>query len=287
MERPDIGPWSVVKNEILQEYAKSYLTIMLNQEWCKGVLYIDAFAGATENLDRSTSTPVPGSAKRALDLNPGFSEYYFFDLDNKRIQDLLALTEGRADVTVALGDGNTLTQEIVVPLLQYDNYRRGLVFLDPYGLDLDWETVQLLGHTRSADVVINFPIMDINRNSVRRVEADIPDGGAARMTRLWGGEEWRDEFYGLHPNLSMWGDQPKIKTVTSDEIANSYRNRLLTKGGYTHATTPLLMRNKQNAPLYYILMASNNSTAVDIMNSIQNKYKKQMTPQSLPLWIDE
>lgn len=287
MERPEIGPWSVVKNDILEEYSKSYLTIMHKQSQFRDILYVDAFAGATENIERSTNIPMPGSAKRALSLNPGFTEYYFFDKDEARVADLNSLAVGRSNVVVMQGDGNMLTRELAAKRLQYDQYRRALVFLDPYGMDLDWETVRLLGETKSADVAINFPIMDINRNSVRRNESTILGNSAHEMTRLWGSDEWRASFYGPHPNLSIWDEQPRVKKVKHIDIVNAYRNRLMSEGGYKDVTKPLLMPNKTGAPLYYILMASNNSTAIKIMNHILDEHRKRMAPQSLPLWTDD
>ncbi len=45
MKLDEIGIWSEIKLDIIKEYANTFTTIMKSQEWCKGYVYIDAFAG--------------------------------------------------------------------------------------------------------------------------------------------------------------------------------------------------------------------------------------------------
>jgi three-Cys-motif partner protein len=177
-------------------------------------------------------------------------------------------------------DGNRVLEEVVVPKLQYRERRRGFVLLDPYGLQLEWEVVKKLGKTRSADVAINFPTMDINRNSALRDQASIAEANATRMTKWWGDESWKEQFYGPGPKL-LHGESTNRKTVNNDDVVEMYRQRLLSEGGYEFVTNPLPMKNSQNAVLYYILLASNNETAVRIMDEILDRYRKPRT-LSLP-----
>lgn len=280
MEYPEIGDWSVLKNEIIDKYTQAYLTIMRGQTWCRGTLYVDAFAGATENRNRKTRELVPGSAKRALDKELKFSDYYFVDTNPDRVDGLRSLTEGRSDVHVFHEDGNKVLLDHVVPKLQFEERRRGFVLLDPYGLQLEWEVVKSLGQTRSADVAINFPTMDINRNSALREKAAIAEANVARMTMWWGDDSWIEQFYGPGPKW-LHGESGNRKIVNNDDIVRIYRQRLLDQGGFEYVTDPLPMKNTQNATLYYILLASNNQNAVRIMDEILDKYRK---PRNLALF---
>lgn len=281
MERPEIGDWSVLKNEIIDKYTQAYLAIMNNQEWCRGTIYVDAFAGATENINRSTQELVPGSAKRALEWDPGFTEYYFVDTNPHRVEDLRALAHARENVQVFHEDGNAVLREHIIPRLQRRHKRRGFILLDPYGLQLDWDVVKALGQTNSADVAINFPTMAINRNSARRDRLAISEIDAERMTQWWGSEVWKNQFYGLGPKLLA--GEPKIqKRVNDEDIVGLYRERLRNEGSYEFVTEPLAMKNTKNATIYYILLASNNANAVKIMNEILAKYRKPHTKSFLP-----
>lgn len=280
LEHPEIGEWSVLKNEIIDQYTQAYLTIMNAQPWCRGTLYVDAFAGATLNRNRKTQELVPGSAKRALEKELKFSEYYFVDTNPIRVEGLKSLAEGNPNVRVFHQDGNRILLDTVIPRLQFQERRRGFVLLDPYGLQLEWQVVRSLGQTRSADVAINFPTMDINRNSARREQAAIDEANAARMTKWWGDESWIERFYGPGPKW-LHGESGNRKIVNNADIVGIYRQRLLDEGSFDFVTDPLPMKNSQNAVLYYILMASNNETAVHIMNQVLDKYRK---PRNLSLF---
>lgn len=282
MDYPEIGEWSVLKNEIIDKYTQAYLAIMNhpNQEWCKGTIYVDAFAGATENRHRHTRELVPGSAKRALEKELKFSDYYFVDTQPDRVEGLKSLADGNPNVHVFHEDGNQVLLHTVIPRLQHQEQRRGFVLLDPYGLQLDWEVVRGLGLTRSADVAINFPTMDINRNAARRGHMSFDDINAPQMSKWWGSDDWKQLFYSVGQK-PLVGDARIQKMVNNDDIVNFYRQRLLEQGGYEFVTEPLPMKNSQNATLYYILLASNNATAVRIMDEILDKYRK---PRNLSLF---
>lgn len=54
MKLDHIGIWSEIKLEIIKKYAAAYTSIMKNQAWCKGFVYIDAFAGAGKHISTQT-----------------------------------------------------------------------------------------------------------------------------------------------------------------------------------------------------------------------------------------
>ena len=66
MKLDKIGFWSEIKLEIIKEYANAYTSIMSKQSWCKGYVYIDAFAGAGTHISRRTGEMVLGSPLNAL-----------------------------------------------------------------------------------------------------------------------------------------------------------------------------------------------------------------------------
>src|SRR5437773_618776 len=78
----------------------------------------------------------------------------------------------------------------VVPNVRYEDYRRGLCLLDPYGLHLDWQVIYRIGQSKAIDLFLNFPIMDMNRNVFWRYPKTVATAHIARMNVFWGDESW-------------------------------------------------------------------------------------------------
>jgi three-Cys-motif partner protein len=151
----------------------------------------------------------------------------------------------------------------------------GCASLDPYGLQLQWATVQAIGEMRSVEVFLNFPIMDMNRNALLRNPTKIVATQAQRMTDFWGDESWRSLFYQTAPQLDLWGQQHDAKAVDNQRVADAYRNRLRDVAGFTFVPPPLAMRNSSNAILYYLFFASHKAVASGIVEQIFDKYRRR------------
>ncbi|MGA8307327.1 MAG: three-Cys-motif partner protein TcmP [Candidatus Acidiferrales bacterium] len=192
----EIGYWSEIKLDILEKYAKAYSTILASQK--KPSLYhvyIDAFAGAGVHLSRTDQQLIPGSPLNALNVRPPFREYHLIDIKPKKVENLKKLIGNRSDVSIYEGDCNQILLENVFPRVRYEDYRRGLCILDPYGLDLDWNVISRAGQMKTIDLFLNFPVADMNRNVLWRDPERVSAAQAARMTAFWGDESWRDIAY--------------------------------------------------------------------------------------------
>lgn len=269
-----IGPWTEVKHEIIRKYAKAYSTILSKQQRPRlDHVYIDAFAGAGRYLSRKSGLLVPGSTESALEIDPPFHEYHFIDIHDVKVSRLERIARDRSDVSVYHGDCNQVLVEQVLPPIRWDRYRRGLCLLDPYGLDLNWTTVQSAAVMRTIEIFINFPTMDINRNVLRRDPSSIDSVQAERMTAFWGDESWRESFYQPRSQLDLWGEQRDEKAVGNEGVAQAYRERLRTDAGFKYVPPPLPMKNSSNATLYYLFFASHKAVAGDIVEQIFDKYR--------------
>ena len=74
----------------------------------------------------------------------------------------------RPDVFTYSEDCNTVLLSKVFPRADYGQYKRALCLLDPYNIDLTWEVIETAGKARSVEVFMNFMIMDVNRNALRK-----------------------------------------------------------------------------------------------------------------------
>ncbi|HEX9861197.1 MAG TPA: three-Cys-motif partner protein TcmP, partial [Nitrospirota bacterium] len=134
----EIGYWSEIKLDIVKKYAQAYSVIISNQQYIKKHVYIDAFAGAGQHISKTTKEFIPGSPLNALNVNPPFNEYHFIDINQTRVEALKEISKDNpSTVFVYEGDCNKILIEHIFPRVRYDEYRRGLCLLDPYGLHLD------------------------------------------------------------------------------------------------------------------------------------------------------
>jgi three-Cys-motif partner protein len=202
----EIGYWTEIKLEIVKKYAQAYSTILAEKNLSH--VYIDGFAGPGLHLAKKTGQVVPGSPLNALDVKPRFDEYYLIDLAGDRAAQLRDLVGERPNVHIFHGDCNEILLEKVFPNVRYEDYRRGLCLLDPYGLHLDWQVIETAGKMGTIDLFLNFPIMDMNRNALWRCPSRVPASGIRRMTAFWGDESWRDAAYRESPQLALFGEPP-------------------------------------------------------------------------------
>ena len=267
----EIGQWSEIKLEIITRYAVEYSKILEKQPLLKHV-YIDAFAGAGIHLSKTSKTFIHGSPINALQVEPPFTEYYFIDINSEKVKLLRKFVEdakGKRKVHILEGDSNVVLLKDVFPKINYDDYKRGLCFLDPYGMHLDWNVVHTAGRMKSIELIINFAIHDINRNALLRNPEKASIKAIDRMNRFWGDDSWRKFAYKMIPTL--FGEEEQ--KLPSSKIVNEYRNRLKKISGFNFVPKPLPMKNTKGAIVFYIFFASQNKTGNKIISHIFDKYR--------------
>jgi three-Cys-motif partner protein len=178
----EVGEWSEIKLDIVKRYATEYSKIMASQGRFKHY-YIDAFAGPGVHIARGRGEMIKGSPLNALDVEHAFAGYHFIDADGDRIEQLRGLVGQRPDVQIYTGDCNKILPEEIFPKVKYDDYKRALCLLDPYGIHLNWSVVETAGKMQSVEIFHNFIIMDINMNVLRKDPLDVDPKQAARLTR--------------------------------------------------------------------------------------------------------
>jgi three-Cys-motif partner protein len=272
MKYDEIGEWSEIKLEIIKKYAGAYTTILSKKPWCKGYAYIDAFAGAGQHIRKTTGEFVMGSPLNALLVRPPFTEYHYIDLDGEKVEELKRLTDNEPQVRVYHGDCNEKLIKEVLPGLAYDTFKRAICFLDPYGLHLDWHTVELTGKLGTIDVFINFPVMDINRNVLFQDLSKADEEDLKRMTAFWGDDSWMQVLYARQDDL--FGATHLIRVEDFRRLALAYGKRLQKVAGFNFVPEPILMCNRNNGPLYYLFFASPQKVADTIIKAIFDKYRR-------------
>jgi three-Cys-motif partner protein len=191
---------------------------------------------------------VPGTPLVVLSVIPPFTEYHLIDLDERKTDYLRAIVGERPDVFVYTEDCNEVLTTRILPNVRFEQYKRGLCLLDPYGLHLDWEVVRMAGETKAVEIFLNFPVADMNRN-----------------------DSWRKIAYTPIPTL--FGGPVEMKTADNRMIADAYRRRLKEVARFKYVPEPIPMRNSKNAVVYYLFFASPNATGAKIVGEIFERYR--------------
>ena len=207
----EIGAWSEAKLEIIRAYAEPYSVILKNQHGLSHA-YIDAFAGAGIHISRTTGKFVPGSPLNALKVSPPFDDYYFIDIDRKKVDVLREAVGERPNVHIFEGDSNPILNDVIFPRMQRQHRRRALCLLDPYGLHVDWRVIQRAGKMGTIEIFLNFPTLDINRNVLWTDPLKASTWQQNRLTRFWGDESWHEVAYRTH---ELYGKKYEVKTSNS------------------------------------------------------------------------
>lgn len=262
-----VGPWSEIKLEIIEHYARAYSKILANQPGFHH-MYIDAFSGAGLHLSKGGDRIVEGSPKRALEVQPPFKEYHFIDIEFLKVEYLARIAKTRENVHLYPGDCNEILLEDVFPTVEYGKRMRALCLIDPYGLHLDWKVLADAAKRKTIEIFLNFPLMDMNRNILLQDLTKVDPAQAERLTRFWGDESWRSAAYGKQRDL--FGYEHKNEP---EELVFAFRERLKTVAGFNFVPKPIAMRNTSRSTLYYLFFASHNKTGAKIASDIFKKYQ--------------
>ncbi|HEX7124782.1 MAG TPA: three-Cys-motif partner protein TcmP [Thermodesulfobacteriota bacterium] len=286
-----VGPWAREKLEHLRKYLDAYTKIMRKKTWCKGFVYVDAFAGpgrhklrlpprgeaeqrelidldASGEDDAGERAFIAGSPKVALESAYPFSWYVFLEKDPDRVAALRSLAREYGEtrnVAIRQVDCGTYLRTRLVdnPKINWREWR-AVVFLDPFGMQVTWDTMTALAKTRAIEVFVNFPVgMAIQRLLLRSGQFD--SGRRARLDSYFGSPEWFDLLYTREKTL--FGESQVVKRRESGHaLVRWYRDRLRKEFGY--ASRAALIRNTAGGHLYYLLLATPNRTGLRIANHV-------------------
>ena len=277
-----IGAWSREKLQMLEKYLAAYVKILSTEKckkFCREFHYIDAFAGATEHVDRETGEYIDGSPRVALKVQPPFSSYTFIEKNTikvKNILDSLVTQYPSHNIRVLSGDCNERLLQDVLPEFpkRKGPSKLGFIFLDPYGTNLNWSTVESIGKAGVFDVFINLSVMGITRQA-----PGIPPSNETkeRISRCMGGDDWFEICYKENHQLTLPGlathSHIRAHDGVADGLAAYYQNKLV--GCFQYVTPFKMMYSSKNSPIYALMFASQAKTAMEKMRSIFNKTIKR------------
>lgn len=276
------GAWTEVKLDAVMDYCQFFNEVLVNQpnsirpfqRW-----YFDAFAGSgTRQVVRETGglldgSPVynetvdlAGSVLKALEINPPFHKLAFIEGHRGRFRSLENIRAARPErgIICMHGDANEELRKIfgTPPWSQQSQGRgshRGLCFLDPYGMAVDWSTLALLARTQAVDVWYLFPLEAVTRQLSGTLDR-VDEHKQRRLDEIFGTPMWRDEIYHVETTQDLFAN------ITSTATKNFNRGQLerytTVKLGslFRYVSKPLPLLNDSGRQIFSLFCLSNSAS---------------------------
>lgn len=289
------GSWTEEKLNAFEKYVNAYLTIMnkYRNQYDWKLIYFDGFAGSGSRNENTSSednqlmidlidehqiaaeelTPYKGAAERVLNIaQDGFDFYYFIDKDaasSSQLQEKLASYQKDKRLEFRHSDANTEVSKLA-DAMHKNSKLKALVLLDPFGMQVDWSSIERLKGT-STDLWILIPTgVIVNRLLDRKCKLTHIE----KLTSFFGKDEafLRNYFYNTRQETTLFGDTEVVEKVQEPirMIANLYIQQMKTIFKYV-TEEPLVLYNTRNTPIFHFACASNNESAVKIAHEIINK----------------
>lgn len=273
------GTWTRRKLAILGEYLNFYTRALQSVSF--KLVYIDAFAGTGRCTIKvkGASETIAGSAAIALDSNPSFHELIFIEKKPRHVQALKSLLlEHPRGRRARIVEGTAV--ENLQAVLDAQNWRstRGVMFLDPYGLQCDWRTVQQIASTQALDVFFLVSLSGIYRqatNNLRDADADKIES----LGRFLGTGSWMDDLCAVQGGL--FGPDERHRHADPYDVAAYVKRRLETV--FPKVIDPVILHHEdrtgqKGAPLYALFFAVSNpsKTAVDLASRVSREIMSKL-----------
>jgi len=273
------GFWTEKKIEIFIKYLRAYLQIMKNTKF--KLIYFDGFAGSGY-IETKNKSLIEGVALKVLSINEPteFDIYYLVELDKiKSIELKEILTENfpdkRSKTFVVTEDCNKKLIDLCDFLKKNKNYR-AIVFIDPKGMQLKWESIKIFENL-GIDLWVLVPTgMGINR-LLSKDGNKISSSFMAKLVDFLGmsEDEIIEYFYKEEKKYTLFGEESDLVKEKNaiDKSISLIKNRI--GEIFKYVSNPFPMVNKKESLMYHFIFASNNKAGVKIANEIIGKELKE------------
>lgn len=291
------GAWTDRKLQVLEGYLHAYTTALKDKPTADRPFrkaFVDAFAGtgyreirrdeadsgqqSLEFPDLAGEEPqklLDGSARIALRTEPPFDKYIFIEQSPARCAELEKLKEDFPDraqlIDIRQGDANAEIQGLC-----RGNWssNRAVLFLDPYGMQVEWATIEAVARTKAIDLWLLFPL-GIGVNRLLTKSGDIPASWRRRLDLLLGTTDWYDEFYQVESEPTLFGDEEQVIKAKMETVGHYFNERLKTVFAGV-VEEPGILRNSANNPLYLLCLAAGNPRGARIAVKIAKHLLKEL-----------
>ncbi len=276
-----------LKLSLVERYLKGYTKALSTQ--FKELWYIDAFAGSGERTvkiaghDGDILLPAieerierrRGSARIALDVQPRFSRIVLFEAKKRfcvALEKLRMEYPGRR-IDIVRGDANQLITDEIGRTRWSD--KRAVIFLDPYGMQVNWTTLERIRATEAIDVWYLVSLAGLFRQATHN-SLDLSADKRAALTRMLGTAGWESAWYQRLGQTDIWGrtDDRSVRTADVTAMEDFTARRL--KSLFPAVLPPMRLHNDRGTPMFSLFFAISNRApkAIGLATRIANSILK-------------
>ena len=250
------GKWTREKLGILRAYLDAYTTVLKNQPF--NLMYIDAFAGtgtiAIRDEDKDAKSFIDGSAIEASKVvDKPFDELVFVEKNMARYLELKERMSAfnNSKIQIINEDANDFLQRLDRDWTRH----RGVLFLDPFAMEVEWKTIEKIASYKALDMWILFPVMAVSRLlTITRV----PESSNSRiLTRVYGDFSWR-ELYRPSAQGELLEPRRCERDRGVEKLTRIYKDKLRTLFGARFMDDSATLRASNNAVLFEFIFCVGN-----------------------------
>jgi len=209
-----------------------------------------------------------GSPLLALTTRYPFTRYFFVDNSKENTNALkqrCAASPINDRVDIRTGDCNELVNDIVSYIRTDERHSLNLAFLDPEGMELQWETVAKLATVRRMDLIINYPQGGLTRSMLQAFEKE----SQTAVDNFFGDREWRKIYQDWRNKGKRFGIHRQLIDLYKGKLqALGYKEVLQDD---QVGDEPLIRNARRRAPLYRLLFASKHPLGYDFWQKVTRK----------------
>ncbi|HTB52867.1 MAG TPA: three-Cys-motif partner protein TcmP [Ferruginibacter sp.] len=262
LKLPDpVGAWSEKKYELVGGYCDIFNDGIKNK--FKNRVYIDLFAGAGFAPIKGKNKILKTSALIALSIPNPFTKYIFCEMDQEKIDTL----EKRArkefpdtDMTFICGDSNKTVELVINEVKKLGLSTISFCFVDPFSLNLHFETIEKLSQLGRIDFLILLALMmNAKRNLHNFIEEE-----SKTIDLYIKKSDWREPF--------LKGEARKEDFIKF--LADTYDQNMKSLGYLVknEGLKPKVDADEFNLSLYYLAFYSKHNLGNKFFADIQ-KYR--------------
>ena len=261
-QRPFGTAGTIKKLQTLADYLHFYTTALTGKF---RLTYVDAFAGSGEIPMRESlplvdeaaeiSEVTEGSARRALRVLPPFDRYVFIDAKRRNVSSLQSLRDEFPELAGRIfaerGDAN---EAIKAYCDNHKNADRAVIFLDPFGNQVRWETIEAIAGTVGIDLWYLFPAGLGVQRQISKDGTPHPDAEKS-LDAMFGTPEWRNHLVEQHDdqmNLFSGPPEPGRRVESADAVTRYLIERM--KGPFDGRVLPTWLPLGQGRRHWYSLI---------------------------------
>lgn len=263
-----------LKLAVVEGYIRAFTTALRGKY---KLWYIDAFAGTGERTEHfesqdenllgpATAEKIErhrGSAKIAIEVQPKFDRLVFIETNARHCAALEILKANHPNHSIEIKNGTADVE--IRNLLQGRSWKntRGVMFLDPYGMQVSWDTLKEIRKTDAIDVWYLVSLSGLFRQAALEAKK-LDQSKRAAIDRMVGTDAWQTEWYQRTETIDLFGgiDEQHKRTADVQVMQEWFGRRLHSL--FPTVLKPMPLKNSNGVTTFALFFAISNPNPVAI-----------------------